>query len=237
MQYITTPHGAYRITQVFGVNKEFYRQFGMIGHNGLDIAGLDRNYAFVAGDLFERGFDGGGYGYYCKIRADNGDVWIYGHFAGPIRANGRVSQWQDLGQMGSTGISTGIHCHVGVKPAGYDHNNGYYGSVDPLPKILEAINNDDGMTQEEQSQLNEVYTFVTELRKGVDRFRQVKGSGELVYDAKMDSDNNASELVDKVWADDRAMAALMRAAGMEMITKEESKKKKYVKVRTARSIK
>jgi len=111
----------------------------MRGHNGIDIAGLPYNYVLVPGNFHSTGYDAAGYGNWVKIKDDAGHIWTYAHFKHRIEARGRLELFDNLGEMGTTGYSTGVHCHVGVKPQNPDQNNGYLGSIDPLPLILEAI--------------------------------------------------------------------------------------------------
>lgn len=233
MSTLKTPKVTYTISQLFGQNPSVYAQFGMQGHNGVDIVGSSRVYAFRSGDVIETGYDKDGYGNYVKIKDGYGNVWIYAHFAQAVSVRGHVHQWDDLGQMGSTGFSTGVHCHVGVKPENPNQSNGYLGSIDPLPLIQQSINEEE-MTQEERDMLHRVNRFVEQLSKGVSGFRQRDTDGALFLDAKTVPDKNAADLEGTVYADTTALAVLMRAAGVKQITKEESKKQKYVRVISAR---
>ena len=121
-----------------------------------------------------------------------------------------------------------------VKSPCHTQGHSYEGVVGWLRH--KSIINEEEMTQEERDTLNKVAKFVEELSKGVDRFRMVEGSGKLVYDAKLDPNNTAGELVGRIWSDSSAMAALMRAAGVQMISKEEAKKDKYVDVMSGRDV-
>lgn len=140
MTELKTPFGTYRITQPFGANPQMYQQFGMKGHNGIDFVGLKRNYCIKEGDYVVSGFDSAGYGYYVTIRDSEGNTWTYAHFAEPVKARGHIALWQDLGPMGTTGYSTGVHCHITKKPASPNNNNGYKGAVDFMD-YLETLNN------------------------------------------------------------------------------------------------
>jgi murein DD-endopeptidase MepM/ murein hydrolase activator NlpD len=63
------------------------------------------------GDVIFKGYQGG-YGNLVKVRHSNGYVSYYAHlsrFAPGLRAGQRVSQKQALGQVGSSGLSTGPH--------------------------------------------------------------------------------------------------------------------------------
>ena len=67
----------------------------------------------------------GGLGYAVTIDHGNGFQTIYGHNSSLLVSVGdHVYKGQQIARMGSTGISTGNHCHFAVK---------YYGTyVDPL---------------------------------------------------------------------------------------------------------
>jgi lysostaphin len=55
------------------------------------------------------------YGNYVKIRHDNGDVTLYGHHRKLLARKGdQVLQGDIIGEMGSTGASTGPHLHFEI---------------------------------------------------------------------------------------------------------------------------
>ena len=63
----------------------------------------------------------GGYGNLIEVRHPNGVHTLYGHlerFAPGIRAGARVTQKQEIGFVGSTGLSTGPHLHFEVRVNG-----------------------------------------------------------------------------------------------------------------------
>jgi murein DD-endopeptidase MepM/ murein hydrolase activator NlpD len=104
---VTSPFGP-RVHPVTGVYKQ---------HTGTDFQGTDGNYyAAAAGEVTYAGYDGA-YGYMVKI--DHGSVggqhmetW-YAHQPGLSVAVGQhVDRGQVIGQIGSTGYSTGPHAHV-----------------------------------------------------------------------------------------------------------------------------
>lgn len=92
------------------------------------------------------------------------------------------------------------------------------------------------MTPEERKQLQELVDFKAGMERAASRFRMIEGSGAIVYDAALDEDNTAKELEGRIWSDSSALAAVMSAAGVPMISQEESKKKKYVHVGSARDL-
>ena len=67
----------------------------------------------------------GGYGYRIRIDHGNGMVTLYAHCSSlEVGVGEHVYKGQLIAYMGSTGISTGSHCHFGV------YVNGT--AVDPL---------------------------------------------------------------------------------------------------------
>ena len=113
------------ITSYFG-----YRDIGVAGassnHGALDIAARYGTpiYAADGGTVVASGWDGG-YGYRIRIDHGNGMVTLYAHCSSLLVGSGEhVYKGQLIAYMGSTGISTGSHCHFGV------YVNGT--AVDPL---------------------------------------------------------------------------------------------------------
>lgn len=98
-------------------------------HNGTDIARTDRStvppiYAVLDGVVETAGFNNGGYGNMVTIRHSNGMKTLYAHMSSiSVKPGQKVSKGQQIGVMGTTGHSTGIHLHLEV------HINGK--KVDP----------------------------------------------------------------------------------------------------------
>jgi len=90
-------------------------------HKGLDIAapsGTDI-YASDSGTVIEAGWNDGGYGYYVMIDHGNGYITLYAHASEVYAIKGQqVSQGDLIAAVGTTGDSTGNHCHFEVRYAG-----------------------------------------------------------------------------------------------------------------------
>jgi murein DD-endopeptidase MepM/ murein hydrolase activator NlpD len=125
------PTGVFRwpcsgvITSYFG-----YRRPSVAGastyHTALDIASGYGTpiYASDGGTVITAGWSGGT-GYTVKIDHGNGYVTLYGHNSSLlVNVGDHVYQGQQIARMGSTGISSGVHCHFSII------ENGTY--VDPL---------------------------------------------------------------------------------------------------------
>ena len=113
--YITSRFGL-RVHPIDGTTKS---------HTGLDI-GAAAGAAIVAADGGTVTMAGvnGGYGNCVMIDHGNGYQTLYGHMATIAVSNGStVSRGQTIGTVGSTGVSTGPHCHFEVFQGG--------GRIDP----------------------------------------------------------------------------------------------------------
>lgn len=116
------PTGTFRwpcsgyLTSRFG-----YRNTGIRGastyHQGIDIAN-SYGTAVCAADGGTVTYSGwqGGYGYLIIIDHGNGYQTYYGHNSSLVVSVGEhVYKGQQVARMGSTGVSSGNHCHFGIK--------------------------------------------------------------------------------------------------------------------------
>jgi len=95
-------------------------------HNGIDIASRPGTaiLASMAGTVAEVGFNRN-FGNYVIIKHSGGYQTLYGHMTRYIVDHGqKVQQGQKIGEVGSTGYSTGPHVHFSI------FKNGE--AVDPL---------------------------------------------------------------------------------------------------------
>ncbi len=112
-----------RITSSFGGRKS-PGGIGSTNHKGIDIAGRYGSpiYAADGGTVTYAGWMGG-YGYLVQIDHGNGYVTYYGHNSSLIVSVGQhVYKGQQVARMGSTGNSTGNHCHFEVRYNGVAKN-------------------------------------------------------------------------------------------------------------------
>lgn len=135
------------ITQLFGLNPQVYKQFGLKGHNGIDYrtkfidSPLGKRYVTAAADgvIEEVRYDLKGYGIHIRQRLSDGSLLIYGHLTKPyVALKAKVKAGDRIGLTGNTGFSSGPHLHFEYRPAGWEKNgkNGYGGSIDPLPYFV-----------------------------------------------------------------------------------------------------
>lgn len=89
-------------------------------HKGIDIARTDRGtqppiYAADSGTVESAGFNNGGYGNLVVINHGNGMVTKYAHMSSITVTSGQtVEKGQQIGVMGNTGDSQGVHLHFEV---------------------------------------------------------------------------------------------------------------------------
>ena len=125
------------ITQLFGVDPEFYKRFGFPGHNGIDygIPNGTSIRAVAAGTVDKVAFENGGYGNYVKLSHVDGSrkyFTYYAHLSSAAVSPGQtVEAGTAIGFSDNTGASTGPHLHFGLRIDG--ENPTYKGYVDPLP--------------------------------------------------------------------------------------------------------
>jgi murein DD-endopeptidase MepM/ murein hydrolase activator NlpD len=115
-----------RIASGFGYRIDpIYKTIKM--HAGLDFTAPQGTpiYATADGAVKTAGYSDGGYGNYVVINHGYGYETLYGHMVRiKSRAGQRVKRGEVIGYVGSTGKSTGPHCHYEV------HKNGQ--KLDPV---------------------------------------------------------------------------------------------------------
>ncbi len=87
-------------------------------HKGIDIAAPygTEIYASGSGTVVAAGWNSGGYGNYVIIEHEDGYRTLYGHCSAVIAHEGQiVEKGQLIAKVGSTGNSTGNHCHFEVR--------------------------------------------------------------------------------------------------------------------------
>lgn len=90
-------------------------------HKGLDIAANEgaEIYAAQEGTVVAAGWNSGGYGNVVMIEHENGYATVYAHMLYVYAVEGQyVSRGQLIGFVGTTGDSTGNHCHFEVRYQG-----------------------------------------------------------------------------------------------------------------------
>ena len=123
-------------------------------HMGLDIAADSGTNIYAADDgyIVTAGWNAGGYGNVVMIDHLNGYQTVYGHMSYVVATEGQyVTRGQLIGLVGSTGDSTGPHCHFEVRylgvhddPAKYLNTSGViYSPEQEKPEDNTDVNNTD----------------------------------------------------------------------------------------------
>lgn len=101
-------------------------------HKGIDFAAAENTpiYASDSGRVVHASFNNGGFGYYVCIEHSNGLFTGYAHMNNTMVSVGQqVSKGQQVGLMGNTGASQGVHLHFNV-------SDGLFGNYrDPAPLL------------------------------------------------------------------------------------------------------
>lgn len=119
--------------------KTEYERGGAQGHDGVDFAvPMDTAvYAIDEGTVYHAGL--GPYG--KTVIIDH--VWgrsYYGHLNDfKIKIGQTVKKGDLIALSGTSGLSTGPHLHLTVRPADEAKDNGYNGAVDPLKYLANAV--------------------------------------------------------------------------------------------------
>lgn len=106
------------ITSRFGIRRRD-------NHKGLDIANSMGTpiRAAASGTVTYAKYNSGGYGNLVIISHGNGIQTYYGHNSRLLVSEGEtVEQGEQIAEMGSTGISTGPHCHFEIRINGVAQN-------------------------------------------------------------------------------------------------------------------
>ena len=139
----------YKITQAFGVNYDYYKQFELKGHEGIDLipTGTVWDVLCLADGVVVTDVDNplsGAYGVYVTVwHPKLRKATQYCHFKENYVKNGdTVTAGTKLGLMGKTGNTKGAHVHLNLfevddNGVRLNRNNGFQGGIDPLPFLEE----------------------------------------------------------------------------------------------------
>lgn len=153
--------GKYTLSQGWNAFSYMYPQWGY-RHKGLDfstyrVPGLE-SLAICDGVITFAGVDGN-WGNLVKMKCSYGEVWQAHHASLRVKAGDQVKRGDTIGIVGSTGLSTGIHVHLGVKVAG--------DWVDPTPYL--SLNEEaENMSIEELAKALSPYFVKKDVRINLD---------------------------------------------------------------------
>jgi len=129
------------VTQVFGANPEYYAQFGLPGHEGVDISAPQDTpvKSAVAGTVIRADYHDN-YGWHVRLEHSGGAFHtIYAHLTPQLNVivGQSITGGYKLGYSGNTGNSTGYHLHFGMKRFPVGQAGWPFNIIDPTPYLNE----------------------------------------------------------------------------------------------------
>lgn len=138
------------------MNSPYYKRFEVTqeykgaAHDGLDLVGLDSKeiHATVNGVIHYAGWENPnnhlqGFGQYVCIKGTDNRYYYYGHLSEiKCRIGDKVKITDVIGIEGSTGYSTGSHCHYCIRPQFCKGNSYNVSQISGIPNALGVY--DDG---------------------------------------------------------------------------------------------
>lgn len=130
-----------KITQHFGANPRNYSQFGLPGHEGLDLRAPSGSRIFcVAPGTVSQVYTrptGHNYGIHVRVVHQDGYQTIYAHLQKELVSKGeQVKAGTILGLADNTGNSFGSHLHLTLKKEGAQYGRYPANIIDPTPFLL-----------------------------------------------------------------------------------------------------
>lgn len=143
------------------ISSKFGEDRGDHLHGGIDIAMPygSRVFTVFGGTVYKVGYDSGGYGNYCSVLNQNGYTEFFGHFSRvTVKPNQVLNAGDKVGEVGSTGRSTGNHLHYEIRDVSGN-------KIDPL-KYLKEHSSYIAESKEDNSIGAEIKKFVAEFIAG-----------------------------------------------------------------------
>ncbi|MFQ5400638.1 MAG: peptidoglycan DD-metalloendopeptidase family protein [Anaerolineae bacterium] len=140
-KFQTWPTEFRKITQHFGANPQNYAQFGLPGHEGVDIRARSGSkvYCVAPGEVVRvhPRPNGHNYGIHVRVNHQDGYQTTYAHLQEIfVRVGERVEAGTVLGLADNTGNSFGSHLHLTLKKRGVQLERWPPGIIDPTPFLL-----------------------------------------------------------------------------------------------------
>lgn len=132
------------INQYFGANPQNYAQFGLPGHEGVDIMAPigSKIFAVAPGRISRVRANPVGHNYGIHVRIEHVDNYqtIYAHLKEARVREGQTVQAGDLlGLANDTGNSFGSHLHLTLKKKGESYKDWPHNIFDPTPFLLPLL--------------------------------------------------------------------------------------------------
>lgn len=152
------------------MNSPYYKRFEVTQeykgsmHDGLDLVGLDSKeiHATVNGVIHYAGWENPnnhlqGFGQYVCIKGTDNRYYYYGHLSEiKCRIGDKVKITDVIGIEGSTGYSTGSHCHYCIRPQFCKGNAYNVSQISGIPNALGVY--DDGYRLPAQTSVTKTTT-------------------------------------------------------------------------------
>ncbi|MGB1251443.1 MAG: M23 family metallopeptidase, partial [Candidatus Promineifilaceae bacterium] len=135
----------YRVlTQQFAANPTYYGQFGLPGHEGVDIRAPRQSKIFcvASGRVIKVNHDPteSNYGLYVKVLHENGYRTTYAHLSTiSVSESEVVSAGHVLGLAGDSGNARGAHLHLGLQQTKDNVSGWPHDIIDPTPYLLPLL--------------------------------------------------------------------------------------------------
>lgn len=146
-------NGNYKITQKFGNNPSYYKQFGFAGHEGVDWGTPNGTpiLSSAKGVVVRRNdVKSGAYGVYLVVwhKELSLATWYCHLQENKVSIGDNVTEGQVIALSNNTGNTSGPHLHFNLcrtnsNGTRINQDNGYKGFIDPLPFLKEGENNMD----------------------------------------------------------------------------------------------
>lgn len=138
----------------FGTDPSVYAQFGMIGHNGVDLVASigtpvyapEDSDVYVSSNGTRDQYTGSTVAGELVVLKGTMEHWLLHLSKRLVTVLQHVKEGQLIGYSGDTGFVTGPHLHWGLRPLSPTISNGYRGFIDPMKytqKEDEMIDTDD----------------------------------------------------------------------------------------------
>ena len=132
------------INQYFGANPQYYGQFGLPGHEGIDIHAPmgSRVFAVAPGQVTRVRTNPSGHNYGIHVRVDHIDGYqtYYAHLKeARVQVGQQVQAGELLGLANNTGNSFGSHLHLTLKKKNSQFENWPHNIIDPTPFLLPLL--------------------------------------------------------------------------------------------------
>jgi len=218
----------------FRVSQEFKGS----AHDGLDLVGIDSKniYSTIDGVVEFAGWESAlnhkkGFGRYVRIKKNNSiDKYYFGHLSSiKVKKGQAVKKGDLLGVEGSTGYSTGSHCHYCIRTNASHAQVKDVCAISGIPNALGTY--DDGYAAKLAAKKKTVSELAQEVLdgkwgNGAERKQKLTDAGydynavqqevnRLVAPAKKSNEEIAREVIKGLWGNGAERKEKLRAAGYD----------------------